>query len=84
MLRQANLDEKKVNQLYNIAIKGRVAGNVPRTSWELFATDLVIYYYDKIVATPEDTKTTLYKRLLDCVKNDYDNQVYELLEQYRR
>lgn len=83
--RHANLDEKKVAQLYSTAIKGRViGGDVPRTAWELFATDLVLYYYDKIVATPEDTKTTLYKRLLDCVKNDYDNQVYELLGQYRR
>lgn len=82
--RHADFDEKKVNQLYSTAIKGRVAGNVPRTSWEMFAVDLVLYYYDKIVATPEDTKTTPYKRLLDCVKNDYDNQVYELLEQYRR
>ena len=81
----SNLDEKKVAQLYSTAIKGRViGGDVPRTAWELFATDLVLYYYDKIVATPEDTKTTLYKRLLDCVKNDYDNQVYELLGQYRR
>jgi len=75
---------KRSKSAYSTAIKGRVAGNVPRTSWEMFAVDLVLYYYDKIVATPEDTKTTLYKRLLDCVKNDYDNQVYELLEQYRR
>ncbi len=82
--RKANLDEKKVNQLYSTAIYNRVVGNIPRTSWELFATDLVLYYYDKIAATPEETKTTPYKRLLDCVKNDYDNQVYELIAQYKR
>lgn len=82
--RHANFNEKKVNQLYSTAIAKRVAGNVPRTSWELFATDLVSYYYDKIAATPEETKTTMYKRLLDCVKNDYDNQVIEILEEYRR
>lgn len=82
--RKANLDEKKINQLYNTAINGRVAGNVPRTSWELFATDLVTYYYDNIDATPEETKTTPYKRLLDSVKKDYDDQVYVLLEQYGR
>ncbi len=82
--RNANLDEKKVNQLYSTAIYNRVVGNIPKSSWELFATDIVLYYYDKIVATPEDTKTTPYKRLLDCVKNDYDNKVYELLEHYRR
>lgn len=80
----ANLDEKKVNQLYNSAIKGRVAGVVPHNQWELFATDLVLYYYDKIAATPEDTKSTMYKRLLDSVTKDYDNISVELLEQYRR
>lgn len=82
--RNANLDEKKVEQLYSSAIKGRVAGEVPAQEWELFAVDLVIYYYDKIAATPEDTKTTLYKRLLNCITNDYDDMVNKLLEYYRR
>lgn len=82
--RNANFDEKKINQLYSIAIKGRVAGNVARTQWELFATDLVTYYFDLIDSSPEDKKTTLYKRLLDSVKKDYDNQVEELLEQYKK
>ena len=82
--RKAEIDEKKVNQLYNIAIKGRVTGNVSIKQWELFATDLIIYYYDAIEATPENTKTTMYKRLLDCIKNDYDGIVSELLEQYKK
>lgn len=80
--RHANFDEKKVNQLYSTAIKSRVGGKIPLQQWEMFAVDLVLYYYDKIEATPEDTKTTSYKRLLDCVRNDYDNIVYQLLEQY--
>lgn len=82
--RNANLDEKKVAQLYNTAIAGRVAGNVDLSEWELFATDLVVYYYDKIVATPEETKTTLYKRLLDCVKKDYDNESIKAINQHRK
>lgn len=82
--RDANLDEKKINYLYNVAIKGRVAGIVPMKKWELFATDLVLHYYDKIIATPEDTKTTLYKRLLDCIEKDYDNIACTLLNQYRK
>lgn len=81
--RDANFDEEKINYLYKIAIKGRVAGIVNHTSWELFATDLILYYYDKIVATPEDTKTTVYKRLVDSVINDYDNQVDEIIEIYK-
>ena len=82
--RDANLDEKKIKQLYDAAIKGRVAGNVSQNQWELYATDLVTYYYDKISATTEDTKTTTFKRLLDSVKNDYDSEAIELLERYRK
>ena len=81
--RKASFDEKKVNHLYNIAIKGRVAGTIVGNKWELFATDMITYYFDKIDATPEETKTTLYNRLVDCVKNDYDNQVNELTEVYK-
>ena len=81
--RDANFDDGKINQLYRAAIYKRVAGNIQMKHWESFATDLIIYYYDEIVATPEDTKTTLYKRLLDCVKKDYDDKVIEILEEYR-
>lgn len=82
--RNADFDEAKVNCLYSTAIRNRVAGKVPRTEWEMFAVDLVTYYYDKIIATVEDTKTTVYNRLLDCVKNDYDNQVSDIIEQYKK
>ena len=78
--RQAGFDEKKINQLYSMAIKGRVAGEIPIDKWEWFAVDLVTYYYDNIVTTPEDTKTTIYKRLLDCIKNDYDKVAYGIKE----
>ena len=82
--RNANLDEKKIGLLYKTAISGRVAGNVGLSEWELFAADLIIYYYDKIAATPEETKTTLYKRLLDCVKNDYDNELEKALGRHKK
>ena len=82
--RNADFDEAKVNCLYSTAIRARVAGKVPRTEWEIFAVDLITYYYDKIIATVEDTKTTVYNRLLDCVKNDYDNQANEIIEQYKK
>ena len=82
--RNADFDEAKVNCLYSTAIRARVAGKVPRTEWEMFAVDLITYYYDKIIATVEDTKTTVYNRLLDCVKNDYDNQANEIIEQYKK
>ncbi len=80
--RNAGFDEKKINQLYSTAITGRVVGEIPRNQWELFATDLIVYYFDKIEATPEDTKSTAYNRLLNCVKNDYDREVFKLIAQY--
>ena len=81
--RKADFDEKKVNELYNTAIRGRVAGTIPRDQWEIFATDLITHYYDRAEATPEETKSTIYNRILDCVKNDYEQVVKDLLEKYR-
>lgn len=71
--RNAGFSEEKIRQLYTVAIEGKVEGSLMPSEWEIFATDLILYYYDKITATPEDTRTTPYKRLLDSVKNDYDN-----------
>lgn len=82
--RQAGFDETKLHLLYATAIRDRVAGDVSRDLWELFAVDIICYYYDKIEATPEETKTTLYKRLLDSVKNDYDREEYKLIERYKK
>lgn len=83
-VRNAGFDENKINRLYSMAIMGRTAGIIPIDEWERFATDLVTYYYDKIIATSEETKTTVYKRLLDCVKNDYDNVSVLLKDEYGR
>ena len=52
--------------------------------WEMFATDLITYYYDKIMSAPEETKTTVYKRLLDCVLKDYDGMVAGFQDKYRK
>ena len=82
--RNANFDENKVDKLYSKAIQGRVAGEIDVRNWELFATDLVIHYYDKIDATPEETKSTPYQRLLNCLEKDYDGKAYELVERYRK
>lgn len=82
--RDANFDEKKIQQLFSAAIKGRVAGKVDFRFWELFATDMVTHYYDKIAATPEETRTTPYRRLLNCLENDYDEKADEFVELHRK
>lgn len=83
-LRHADFDEKKVNQLYSMAIKGRVVGVIPANQWEMFAVDFVTYYYDKILSTRETTKSSVYQRLLDCVIKDYDGKTYDFIEKYKK
>ena len=51
---------------------------------ELWAMDYARPYYEKITATPEDTKTDFFRRFLDCLKKDYDNIAPKINEQYRR
>ena len=82
--RNASFDDKKVGVLYQTAIKDRVIGEVDAEYWEIFAADLVLYYYDRIEATPEETKTTPYRRLLDCLAHDYDGVVHDLIKKYRK
>lgn len=80
--RRAAFSEEKIEQLYNEAIKDRVPGNVSIDMWELFAVDYITYYYNKIKATPENTKTDTYNRLLDSVKNDYDKEAFRIIKKY--
>ena len=84
--------EEQVTYLHSIAIKDRVAGKVKFSDWELFAVDLVTEYFenikylkehvDNINADASNTKTTVYKRLVDCVRNDYMKLVPQLLSKY--
>ena len=80
--RGANFDEEKVNLLFQTAVRRRVAGIVKWEDWEHFATELITYYFDKIMATPEDTKVSAFNRLLSCLREDYDHEADRLLEEY--
>ena len=82
--RGINLSEDKLDYVYHCAIKNRVAGKVEKKNWEIFATDLISHYYDKIKATPEETKTSEFKRLCDCVTKDYDQVVGDILMEWGR
>ncbi len=44
----------------------------------------VTHYYEKIEATPEDTKTTDYKRLLDMVTKDYDSYAASAADKWHK
>jgi hypothetical protein len=43
-----------------------------------------MYYYEKLQATMEDTRTKPYNRLLDMVKKDYDGITEEIRARYAR
>ncbi len=81
--RNAGFSDEKLHQLYITAIEGRVESMLPPSSWDVFAADLCVYYYDKIIATPEETKTTTYQRLLDSVKKDYDGMADVYIRAHR-
>ncbi len=49
---------------------------------EQFTIEYIRYYLDKIRATSEDTRTTVYKRLLDAVRKDYDGIKPEMLKKH--
>ena len=76
--------ERQLHSLFSEASKHKQPGIVPFSQWELWAVDYITHYYDLIQATPEDTKTTTYKRLLDMVRKDYEKIAATITESYRR
>lgn len=79
-----SFSEEQVRSLFDAAIKGRVAGIISFSQWELFAADLIGHYYAMVKATPESTRTTTYNRLFDMVKKDYEHITPILQSQYGR
>lgn len=64
--------DDQIANIYSYCIRGLEPGKINRNFYDAWALDYVSHYYDWIKATPDDTKTTTYKRLLSSVANDYD------------
>ncbi len=64
--------QKEIQHLVEAAIKHIRPMRVRQSDKEMWAIDFIDYYYDKIKATEDETRTTTYRRLLDCVTKDYD------------
>ena len=60
------------------------AGTIEFSSRDLWLTDYITHYKDLVDATPEDTKTTPYKRLLDMIRKDYEGVGPLFAERYRK
>ena len=70
--------QKEIQHLVEAAIKHIRPMRVRQADKEMWAIDFISYYYDKIRATEDDTRTTPYRRLLDCVVKDYDGYAEQL------
>ena len=70
--------QKEILHLVEAALKHLSPLRVRRSDREMWAIDFIDYYYNKIKATEEETRTTPYRRLLDCVTKDYDGFAEQL------
>ena len=70
--------QKEIQHLVEAALKHLTPLRVRREDREMWAIDFIDYYYDKIRATEDETRTTPYRRLLDCVTKDYDGFAEQL------
>ena len=70
--------QKEIQHLVEAALKHLSPLRVRREDREMWAIDFIDYYYDKIRATEDETRTTPYRRLLDCVTKDYDGFTEQL------
>lgn len=70
--------------LFAAALPHLPVGTIKVESRDLWLTDFIAHYKDGVDATPEDTKTTPYKRLLNLLKKDYENAGALYAERYRK
>ena len=70
--------QKEIQHLVEAALKHLTPLRVRREDREMWAIDFIDYYHDKIRATEDETRTTPYRRLLDCVTKDYDGFAEQL------
>lgn len=80
--------QKQIETLYRCATsekkKNVGLNHVKWEDWETFALHLVLYYCDLAESTPEDTKTTLYKRVHYNVEKDPHHKAETIIESLRK
>ena len=65
-------NDTEIENLYHACVKWIVPGQIKRSFYDPWAQEYADHYLDWIKMTPNDTKTTKYKRLLAALYNDYD------------
>lgn len=76
--------DPQLQQLYITALKRIDTSRVRFEDWELWVCDFASHYLDHIQATPELTKTTTFRRLLDSIEKDYHGYAERINELYNR
>lgn len=76
------LNGMQIDSLAKLAFKMLVPGLLPLSRRELWLADYVGYYSDKIKATLSDTRTTLYRRLVDSIIKDYDGVALQIANRH--
>lgn len=82
--RSAGFTEEQIRQIYTTAVSGRTIGIVSYDKWQLLATDIAAHYYDYIMGDKDNTKSTVYNRLIDCLQKDYHQIVSTIQDKYSR
>lgn len=83
----SEFSDDEVEALFKAAIGHIALGifSVKKKNWderEMWAIDFVSYYYEKIQATKNDTRTTTFNRLYDSILKDYDNYSNKVNQDY--
>lgn len=76
--------DEQLNFLFGASWSHLPAGTIEFRNRDLWLTDYISHYKELVDATPEDTKTTPYKRLLDMLRKDYENVGPLYAERYRK
>ena len=72
--------ERELDRLMIAAYAQMPAGQIDFGNREMWAVDYIDHYYKKIEDTPDETKTTPFRRLLNLLDNDYDDFALQIHE----
>ena len=79
-----DFNDEQLEHLYSFCCEHIETGAVEWKDRDMWATDYLSHYKKMVDATPEQTRTTAYQRLLNMVSKDYDNYAPIVTEKYSK
>lgn len=80
----SDFTDDQLKFLFSASWRHLPAGTIEFQYRDLWLTDYISHYKAIVDATPDDTKTTPYKRLLDMLRKDYENVGLLYAERYEK